>query len=244
MEPTEHKPLRFDILTLFPEMFPAVLDASILGIAARKSLVEYHVQNIRDYTADKHRKVDDRPYGGGPGMVMACQPVFDCYEAVRDMAEPEGRLLLLTPKGRRFDHGMAEELSAERRILLLCGRYEGFDQRIHDGLPVEEVSIGDFVLSGGEVPAMAIIDAVVRLVPGVLGHEESAVQDSFSDGMLDHPHYTRPPVFRGVSVPEVLLRGNHAEIERWRAEQARRSTEQARSDLMNRPQARTENDNG
>jgi tRNA (guanine37-N1)-methyltransferase len=237
-------PLRFDILTLFPEMFPPVLDASILGIAARKALVENHVHNIRDYTENKHRKVDDRPYGGGPGMVIACQPVYDCYEAVREMAEPEGRLLLLTPKGRRFDHSFAEELSRESRILLLCGRYEGFDQRIHAGLPVEEVSIGDFVLSGGEVPAMAIVDAVVRLVPGVLGHEESAAQDSFSSGMLDHPHYTRPPVFRGMSVPDVLLQGNHAEIEDWRTRQALRSTQEVRADLMDRPNAKTENENG
>ena len=244
MEHKDTKALRFDILTLFPELFPPLLDTSIPGIARDKGLVDYHLHDIRDYTEDKHRKVDDRPYGGGPGMVMACQPVFDCYEAVREMAEPAGRLLLLTPKGRRFDQAMAAELSAEERVLLLCGRYEGFDQRIHDALPAEEVSIGDFVLSGGEVAAMAIVDATVRLVPGVLGHEDSAEQDSFSSGLLDHPHYTRPPEYRGMQVPDVLLSGDHGRIDEWRTEQARKRTQEARADLIESTKDHTEANNG
>jgi tRNA (guanine37-N1)-methyltransferase len=244
VEQKEPSALRFDILTLFPDMFPPLLEASILGIAQSKGRAEYHLHDIRDYSEDKHRKVDDRPYGGGPGMVMACQPVFDCYEAVRQMDEPPGRLLLLTPKGRPFDQAMAAELSAEQRLVLLCGRYEGFDQRIHDALPGEEVSLGDFVLSGGEIAAMAIVDATVRLVPGVLGHEDSAEQDSFSSGLLDHPHYTRPAEFRGMTVPEVLLSGDHGRIEQWRAEQARKRTQEARADLIDRPTNETEAHDG
>jgi tRNA (guanine37-N1)-methyltransferase len=231
--PSKDRPaLRFDILTLFPEVFGPFLDSSILGIARRKGLVGYHLHDIRDYSPDKHQKVDDRPYGGGAGMVMRCEPVFRCYEAVTQTARPAGRLLMLTPQGRRFDRRLARELSAERRLLLLCGRYEGFDERIRTGLPVEEVSIGDYVLSGGEAAAMVVIDAVVRLVPGVLGHEESARRESFEDGLLEHAQYTRPPAFRGMKVPEVLLSGDHAAIERWRREQARERTRLRRSDLL------------
>ncbi len=236
--------LRFDILTLFPEVFAPFLRASILGIAAEKGLVGYHLHNIRDYSEDRHHKVDDRPYGGGPGMVMQCEPVFRCYEAVRPMAPEPGRLLLLSPVGRTFDHGMAEELSRAGRVLLLCGHYEGFDERIHQGLPAEEVSVGDYVLSGGEPAAMVIIDAVTRLVPGVLGHEDSAADESFADGLLEYPHYTRPPEFRGMTVPEVLLSGHHKQIEDWRREQARKRTENRRADLLVRPNTSTESTDG
>ena len=236
--------LRFDILTLFPEVFAPFLAASMAGIASQKGLVGYHLHNIRDYSEDKHHKVDDRPYGGGPGMVMRCEPVFRCWEAVRAMAEPPGRLLLLSPAGRTFDHAMAVELSRSRRLILLCGHYEGFDERIHQGLPAEEVSIGDYVLSGGEPAAMVIIDATVRLVPGVLGDEMSAVDESFADGLLEYPQYTRPAEFRGMGVPEVLLSGNHKEIEDWRREQARKRTKTRRADLLDRENTGTEKPDG
>ena len=219
-------------MTLFPDVFKPFLAASILGIAARKGLVCYHLHDIRDYSEDKHRKVDDRPYGGGPGMVIRPEPVFRCYEAVARMAPSPGRLLLLTPQGRRFEQSMALELSRAGRVVLLCGRYEGFDERIRLGLPAEEVSIGDYVLSGGEAAAMVIIDATVRLVPGVLGHQDSARLDSFADGLLEYPQYTRPPEFRGLKVPDVLLSGDHGAIQRWRQQQARLRTQARRSDLL------------
>lgn len=234
--------LRFDVLTLFPEVFGPVLASSILGIAADKGLVGYHLHNIRDYSSDKHHKVDDRPYGGGPGMVLACQPVFDAWEAVRDMDERPGRLVLLTPQGARFDDAMARDFAASPRLVLLCGHYEGFDERIRIALPAEEVSVGDYVLSGGEIAAMVVIDAVVRLLPGALGHEESAAQDSFSDGLLEHPHYTRPPEFRDMTVPQVLLSGNHAEIEKWRKDQAAKRTRERRVDLLTRVDTERDDD--
>lgn len=236
--------LRFDVLTLFPEVFAPFLQASMTGIASQKGLVGYHLHNIRDYSLDKHHKVDDRPYGGGPGMVMRCEPVFACWEAVRDMAEPPGRLLLLSPVGRTFDQAMALDLSRSRRIILLCGHYEGLDERIHEGLPAEEVSIGDYVLGGGEPAAMVIIDATVRLVPGVLGDEMSAVDESFADGLLEYPQYTRPAEFRGARVPQVLLSGNHKEIEDWRREQARKRTRTRRADLLDRENTGTEKPDG
>jgi len=229
--------LRIDVLTLFPEVFGPLLSTSIPGIAARKGLVSYHVHDIRHWSEDKHRKVDDRPYGGGPGMVLRCEPVFRCYEAVREMDERPGRLVLLTPQGRRFEQRLAWEYAACGRLILLCGRYEGFDERIRIGLPAEELSIGDYVLSGGEAAAMVVIDAVVRLVPGVLGDEESASQESFCDGLLEYPQYTRPPEFRGMRVPEVLLSGNHAAIARWRREQAAERTRRRRQDLLGEPDA-------
>jgi tRNA (guanine37-N1)-methyltransferase len=244
VSPTAQETLRFDILTLFPEAIEPFLGSSILGIAERKGLAGYHLHNIRDYSGDKHLKVDDRPYGGGPGMVLRCEPVFRCYEAVRDMDGQPGRLLLLTPQGRRFDQEMAAELAREERIILLCGRYEGFDERIRVGLPAEEVSVGDYVLSGGEAAAMAIVDATVRLVPGVLGDEESAQKDSFAGGLLEYPHYTRPPDFRGMRVPEVLLSGNHQAIEAWRREQARKRTQSRRSDLLEEDNESTETNDG
>ncbi len=224
--------LTVDVLTLFPEVFGPFLRSSMLGIAEEKGLVTYRLHDIRDYSPDKHHKVDDRPYGGGPGMVIRCEPVFACFEAVRAMDAEPGRLLMLTPQGRRFDQEMARELSRESRLMLLCGHYEGFDERIRQGLDGEEVSVGDYVLSGGESAAMVMIDAVARLVPGVLGHDESASSDSFAEGLLEYPHYTRPPEFRGMRVPDVLLSGNHKEIREWRGQQALKRTRQRRADLL------------
>ena len=224
--------MRIDVLTLFPEVFEPFLESSILGLASARGLVQYHLHNIRDYSLDKHHKVDDRPYGGGPGMVLRCEPVFRAFEAVREMAPRPGRLLLLTPQGRRFDQAMAGDLAQQERLLLLCGHYEGFDERIRIGLPAEEASIGDYVLSGGEAAAMVVIDAVVRLLPGALGDAESAVHESFSDGLLEGPQYTRPPEFRGMRVPDVLLSGNHAEIDKWRKAQAEERTRTRRADLL------------
>ncbi len=232
MSAENRQPLRFDVLTLFPEVFEPFLQASMAGIARQKGLVSYHLHDIREYSRDKHQKVDDRPYGGGPGMVIRCEPVFRCYEAVRQMAGPPDRSLLLTPQGRAFDQRMAEELSRCGRIIVLCGHYEGFDERIRLGLPVEEVSIGDYVLSGGEAAAMVVLDATVRLVPGVLGHQDATSEDSFADGLLEYPHYTRPAEFRGMTVPEVLLSGDHGRIAEWRRRQAEKRTRQRRADLL------------
>lgn len=244
MSPADCQALRIDILTLFPEVFGPLLKSSMLGIAEKKGLVSYHLHNIRDYSLDKHQKVDDRPYGGGPGMVMRCEPIFRCYDAVRQMDPRPGRLLLLTPQGKRFDQTMARDVSAGERLILICGHYEGFDERVRVGLPVEEVSVGDYVLSGGEVAAMVIVDSVVRLVPGVLGHEESALLDSFERGLLEYPQYTRPPEFRGMKVPDVLLSGDHKAVDNWRLETAKERTEKRRSDLLRHEEARTETDNG
>ncbi len=223
--------MRVDVLTLFPAFFEPVLSDSILGRARAAGLLDVRLHNLRDWSRDeKHRKVDDRPYGGGPGMVLKPEPVV---EAVEDLlAEGPARVLLMTPAGRRFDQEYARSLAAEKRLLIVCGHYEGFDERIREILRPEEVSIGDFVLTGGEIPAMAVIDAVARLIPGVLGDPESSTQDSFSGGLLDHPHYTRPEVYRGLRVPEVLLSGDHARIARWRREQAERRTAERRPDLL------------
>ena len=227
--------MRFDILTIFPEAFGEVLGCGILRIAQEKGAVEICVHDIRDYADDKHRSVDDRPYGGGPGMVMMCGPMFRAVESVDAAAEPSARRILLTPQGERFDQEMARELATQSRLLLICGRYEGFDERIRVGIGATEVSIGDYVLSGGELPAIVMVDAVTRLLPEVLGHPESAAQDSFGqEGGLDCPQYTRPPEFRGMSVPEVLLSGNHGKIAEWRAEQAKCRTLSRRSDLLNK----------
>jgi tRNA (guanine37-N1)-methyltransferase len=224
--------LRVDVLSLFPDVFRPFLKASIPGIAASKNIVEYHLHDIRDYSTDKHKKVDAPPYGGGPGMVLQCEPVFNAYEAVREMAPNPGRLILLTPQGRRLNQQIVRELSKTSRILLLCGRYEGFDERIRQALPVEEISIGDYVLSGGESAAMVMIDAVVRLLPGVLGDKESIEEESFSNSMLEYPHYTRPRKFRGMEVPDILLSGDHAKIKQWRRQQAEKRTENRRKDIM------------
>lgn len=226
--------MRFDILTLFPDMFPGYLGQSLLNKAIQAGLVDVQLHDIRRWSKDKHQKVDDRPFGGGPGMVMCVEPVVDCVEDVQRQGEMPGKLLMMTPQGRRLDQVMVERLAQSQRLLLLCGRYEGFDQRVTDILEPEEISIGDFILNGGEVAAMAVIDAVIRLVPGVLGHEDSNVDDSFSQGnrLLEFGQYTRPREFRGHSVPEVLLSGNHQEIARWRREQSYLRTAERRADLL------------
>jgi tRNA (guanine37-N1)-methyltransferase len=215
-------PIRFDVLTLFPALFEGFLGESILKRAIGRGLVQVHRWDIRDWAGGKHKQVDDRPFGGGPGMVLMAPPVVDAVEAVRAIAEPPGRLIALTPAGRRLDQAWVAELAREPRLVLLCGRYEGFDERILETLQPEPLSIGDYVLSGGEVPAMVLIDAVMRLVPGVLGDADSAIDESFGpDGGLEYPQYTRPRVFRGRAVPDILLSGDHAAIARWRREHRR-----------------------
>ncbi len=214
--------IRFDVLTLFPGLFDGFLGESILSRAIARSLVRVDLWNLRDWAEGKHRQVDDRPFGGGPGMVLMAPPVVAAVEGVQALAEPPGRLIALTPQGRRLDQGYVNELAREPRLILLCGRYEGFDERIFEVLQPESLSIGDYLLSGGEVAAMVVIDAVMRLIPGVLGDAESAVDESFGpDGGLEYPHYTRPRVFRGREVPEILLSGDHAAIARWRREHRR-----------------------
>jgi tRNA (guanine37-N1)-methyltransferase len=218
--------MRFDILTLFPEIFESFLGESILkrGIDAGK--LEVYRWNIRDWAPGKHYKVDDRPYGGGPGMVIKPDVVVDCVEAVQTEGTSRGKLVLLTPAGQRLNQQMVERLAGSDRLLLLCGRYEGFDDRIRQELDPLEISVGDFICNGGEVPAMIIIETVMRLIPGVLGDESSAMEDSFSQpDWVEYPQYTRPPEYRGHRVPDVLLRGNHQEIAAWRREQARRRSE-------------------
>jgi tRNA (guanine37-N1)-methyltransferase len=215
-------PLRIDVLTVFPSLFDGFVDQSIGGGAVDKRLVQIERWDIRRWAEGKHKQVDDRPFGGGPGMVLMGPPVVAAAEAVQAAAEPPGDLIILSPQGPRFDQARARELAARRRIILVCGRYEGFDERIIEVLRPEQLSVGDFVLSGGEVAAMVVIDAVARLIPGVLGDAESAVDESFGpDGGLEYPQYTRPREFRGLSVPEVLLSGDHAAIARWRREHRR-----------------------
>lgn len=224
-------PLRIDILTLFPEMFQPVLGTSIPKRAADKGLVSYHLTNVRDFATDAHKSVDDRPFGGGPGMVMMCPVVFDAVAAAEAQDPRPARRILLSPQGRVFDQRLAEELAREQRLLLIAGHYEGFDERIIEGLRPMEVSIGDYVLSGGELAAMVVIDAVVRLLPGVLGHQDGAADETFADGLLEFPQYTRPREFRGMTIPEVLLGGNHAAIAKWRLQQRKERTRQRRPDL-------------
>jgi tRNA (guanine37-N1)-methyltransferase len=225
---------RIDILTLFPEMFGPLLGTSIPKRAAEKGLVSYHLTNIRDFATDAHKSVDDRPFGGGPGMVMMCPTLFDAVEfAEKQDARPATRILL-SPQGRVFDQQLAIELAEKERLLLIAGHYEGFDERIIDGLKPLEVSIGDYILSGGELAAMVIVDAVVRLLPGALGHEDGAADESFAQGLLEFPQYTRPREFHGMSVPEILLSGNHAAIAAWRIEQRKARTKDRRPDLWHK----------
>jgi tRNA (guanine37-N1)-methyltransferase len=216
-------------------MFESPLSHSILKRAKDAGVVEIVLTNIRDFSKDKHKKVDDRPYGGGPGMVMMCQPVFDCFEDVAGRTTEKGRVILLTPQGKPFTQKLAVELAKEKRLILISGHYEGFDERIKTGLDAEQISIGDYVLTGGELAAMVVIDAVVRLLPGALGDEGSVQDDSFSEataGGLEYPQYTRPEEFRGMKVPDVLLSGHHAEIQKWRKQQSLERTRQARPDLL------------
>jgi len=226
--------LRIDILTLFVEMFDGFVSTSIVGRAIRRELVEIHRTNIRDFATDNYGTVDDAPFGGGPGMVLMCQPIFDAVEAVRQAAEPSGEVILLSPQGRPLDQTLVAELAGRERLILLAGHYEGFDQRIREGLADREISLGDYVLSGGEIAAMALIDAVVRLLPGALGRDESVHEESFSMDLLEYPQYTRPREFRGLAVPEILLSGDHAKIAAWRRQQAEERTKLKRPDLWER----------
>lgn len=226
--------MQFDVLTLFPEIFSGYVSQSLLSKAIESGLVQIDLHDIRNWTLDKHQRVDDRPYGGGPGMVMQVEPVVECVEAVQKTGESPGNLIMLTPTGKPLNQRLVEELVQRPRHILLCGRYEGFDQRVIDILNPLEISIGDYILNGGEVGAMALIDSMIRLVPGVLGDEQSSQDDSFSTGnrLLEFPHYTRPRDFRGHTVPEVLLSGDHGEIAQWRQEQSLQRTRERREDLL------------
>ena len=231
--------MKFEVFTLLPEVFPPYLESSMLLRARQRGLLDVRIHNIRDYTHDRHHTTDDTPYGGGGGMVMKPEPVFDAVEAVLGLASGRTQpapipILLLTPQGRVFTQRVAEELARHERIALLCGRYEGVDERIREQLVTDEISIGDYVLTGGELPALILIDAVSRLLPGVLGDPTGAEDDSHSMGLLEYPHYTRPPEFRGWKVPEVLLSGDHARIEKWRREQALLRTFNKRPDMLER----------
>ena len=224
--------MRFDVLTLFPDIFQGYFTQSILKLALQKGLVEIHTWNIRDWAKGKHNSVDDRPFGGGPGMVLMPEPIFDAVESVQQKSAEPGLLVMLTPAGERLTQGVVRELAVQPRLLLLCGRYEGFDERIREGLRPREISIGDFVCNGGEVPAMVVIDAVIRHVPGVLGDAESVTEESHSDpGRIEYPHYTRPRIFRGMEVPEILVSGNHQAVARWRREQAEARTLRAQETM-------------
>ncbi len=227
--------MRFDILTLFPDLFESYLQQSLLKKAIDRGLIEVHRWNFRDWAEGKHHSVDDTPYGGGPGMLLACQPVFDCVSAVQQEAPTPARLVMLTPQGRRLDQALVRELADSPRLMLLCGRYEGFDERIRLGLAPLEISAGDFITNGGEVPAMLILDAVMRLVPGVLGDETSSKYESFAEsGLLEYPQYTRPREYRGMQVPDVLVEGNHGKIAEWREEASLNRTRDVRGDLLER----------
>jgi len=227
--------MRFDIISVFPELFAGVIDCGIIRRARQSGLVDIRLVNPRDFTNDRHRSVDDRPYGGGEGMVFMPAPLFDAVEFCRASDGGEnGKVVFLTPQGRLWTQKMAVEFADFPHLILICGRYEGVDQRVVDYLVDEEVSIGDFILTGGEIPAMALLDSVVRLLPGALGCGESAVNESFSTGLLDYPQYTRPAEYRGYAVPEVLLSGNHAKIEKWRKEKALEKTRRVRPELADR----------
>src|SRR5438876_7667464 len=221
--------MKIDVLTLFPAMFVGPLDESIIKRAREAGLLELAIHNLRDYAHDRHKTVDDRPFGGGPGMLLKPEPIF---EAVEKLAQDATRVILLSPAGRTFNQLIARELAEARHLLLVSGHYEGFDERVREHLADDEISIGDYVLTNGALPAMVIVDAVTRLLPGVLGDEESAQEESFSHGLLEYPQYTRPAKFREMAVPEVLLSGHHAEIAKWRAEQARLRTRERRPDLL------------
>lgn len=227
--------MKIDVLTLFPEMFSGVFGQSILHKAAEKSAVQYNVVNFRDYADNKHKTVDDYPYGGGAGMVLKPQPLFDAVADLTERANSQApRVILLCPQGERYDQRKAEELAELDHLIFICGHYEGYDERIREHIVTDEISIGDYVLTGGELGAMVVIDSIVRLLPEVLGNEESHMKDSFSTGLLEHPHYTRPSEFKGLKVPDVLLSGNHRLIEEWRTKEALRRTLLRRPDLLDK----------
>lgn len=221
--------MKIDVLTLFPAMFAGPLDESIIMRARKKGLLDLNIHQLRDWTHDRHKTVDDKPFGGGPGMLMKCEPLF---EAVESLKRDGTKVILLSPSGRKFTQQIARELAQEKDLLLVTGHYEGFDERVREALADDELSIGDYVLTNGALPAMVVIDAVTRLLPGVLGDDASSTDESFSHGMLEYPQYTRPAEFRGMKVPEVLLNGNHAVIKKWRREQAKLRTEKQRPDLL------------
>ena len=221
--------MKIDVLTLFPAMFAGPLDESIIMRARKSGILDLKIHNLRDWTHDRHRTVDDRPFGGGPGMLLKPEPIFEAVESLR---RETTKVILLSPSGRKFDQAIARELARESDLLLVTGHYEGFDARIRQALAQDELSIGDYVLTNGALPAMVVIDAVTRLLPGVLGDDESSHDESFSHGLLEYPQYTRPAEFRGMKVPEVLMSGNHAEIEKWRREQAQLRTAKDRPDLL------------
>jgi len=221
--------MKIDVLTLFPAMFAGPLDESIIMRARKKGLLDLKIHQLRDWTHDRHKTVDDKPFGGGPGMLMKPEPLFEAVESLR---REKTRVILFSPSGRKFDQGIARELAQQEDFLLITGHYEGFDERVREALVDDELSIGDYVLTNGALPAMVVIDAVARLLPGVLGDDDSSQDESFSHGLLEYPQYTRPAEFRGMKVPEVLLSGNHAEIEKWRREQAKFRTQKQRPDLL------------
>jgi tRNA (guanine37-N1)-methyltransferase len=223
----------FDILTIFPEIFRSPLSESLIKKALDKGILQVRIWNLRDFTEDKHRTTDDYPYGGGAGMVMKADPIFRAVEEIKTN-NPEARTLLLTPQGERFHQGLARGLSEQKHWILICGRYEGLDERVRQGVVDREISIGDYVLNGGEIPALVFLEVISRYVPGFLGSEQSVEEETFSDGLLEYPQYTRPPVIRGMEVPEVLLSGNHAEIKRWRRRESLKRTYLRRPDLLER----------
>jgi len=223
--------MRVDIVTIFPEAFTP-LQVSMIGRARERGLLDVHIWDLRDFTTDRHRQVDDAPYGGGAGMVMKPEPFFAAVDAIRAEAGEPAHIILTSPQGARLTHALAEEMAGKNHLVLLCGHYEGIDERVREGLATDEISIGDYVLTGGELPAMVIVDAVARFVPGVVGDAASVEADSFAEGLLDYPHYTRPPEFRGMTVPEVLLSGHHEAIRRWRRAQRLRRTLRRRPDLL------------
>ncbi len=222
--------MRFDVITIFPEMFAPILNESIIKRAQQKKKVAIRVHDLRAYTKDKHKKVDDRPFGGGPGMVMTPQPFFDAVKRIK--GKRRGKVVLMSPSGKRLTQKLVRDLAKDKNLILLCGHYEGVDERVREKLVDESISIGDYVLTGGEIPAMVLIDCVTRLLPGVVGKEASLTDESFEGGLLEYPHYTRPANFRGAKVPDVLLSGNHLAIKKWRQEQARRVTRRNRPDLI------------
>ena len=223
--------MRVDIVTIFPEAFTP-LQVSMIGRARERGLLDVHIWDLRDFTTDRHRQVDDAPYGGGAGMVMKPEPFFAAVDAIRAEAGEPAHIILTSPQGAQLTHALAEEMAGKNHLVLLCGHYEGIDERVREGLATDEISIGDYVLTGGELPAMVIVDAVARFVPGVVGDAASVEADSFAEGLLDYPHYTRPPEFRGMTVPEVLLSGHHEAIRRWRRAQRLRRTLRRRPDLL------------